>query len=434
MKKIKRFLVLCLACAMLLGVMAIPAAAVFSVNDAERYVDQLYTGLLNRTADEGGRTNYVNQLYNQNVSAGSVAQAILGSSEFRARQLNNEEYVRTLYKGLLGREADEAGLASYLSFMDCGQSRAWVYLQILASAEFKNRCENYFNMYVGSYPTGSSSANPNPTSVNTTEASAFVEGLYTYLLDRPADASGLQYWVNTLALRKMSAAGVACAMASSNEFNAKSYTNGEFITRCYQALLGRAPDMGGYTNYINALNGGKSRSWVFSAICSSAEFQNRAVFAPGGANVTPGIVTTSQSSAVNGGAVNPTMAAEYVDRLYLNLLGRYGSTGEIQHWVNKLVNRELSAAGVAAYIAASNEFRAISWNREDFVERLYGGLLGRGSDVVGKGTYVAALQAGYSRSWVFCKIVSSAEFQNQSLFCDMNVVPGTLNYASYDMG
>lgn len=436
MKKIKRLLVLCLACAMLVGIMAIPASAVFSTQNASDYVDQLYTGLLGRPADDAGKLHFVDELYTQGVSAGTVAQEFLGSAEFRGRQLNNKQYIRALYKGLLGRTPDSTGMNSFLGFMECGQSRAWVYQQILASAEFKDRCENHFNMYVGTYPTGDQSANPNPTSVNTTEAAAYVEGLYQAFLGRSADKAGKEHWLNMLSLKKLNAAGVAAAIASSAEFNAKSYTNSEFIKRCYQGLLGRDPDPEGYTHFVSLMNAGKTRSWVFSAICSSAEFQRRAVFAPGVANITPGTVTEQQAGNVSGTAVNTAVAANYVTRLYMHLLNRSvdPNGAEVQGWVNKLVARELSAAGVAAAIASSPEAKNIGLTREQYVERLYGALLGRSSDVGGKGYFVNALQAGYSRSWVFAKMVASTEFQSCSLFAEMNVVPGTINYTSYDMG
>ena len=427
---------------MLVGIMAIPASAVFSVQNANDYVDQLYSGLLGREADASGKLFYVDELYNKGVSAGTVAQQFLGSAEFRARPLNNEQYIRALYWGLLGREADGSGLASFKSFMDCGQSRAWVYQQILASPEFKDRCENHFNMYVGTYPTGDQSANPNPTSVHTVEASKFVAQLYGGvdgnggLLCRTVDSAGLTHWLNMLSLRKLNAAGVAASVASSAEFNAKSYTNNEFIKRCYQGLLGRDPDPEGYTHFIAQMNAGKTRSWVFSAICSSAEFQKLAVFAPGLANVVPGTVTEQQAGNVSGTAVNTVVAANYVARLYRNLLDRTvdPNGAEVQGWVDKLVARELSAAGVAAAIAASPAATSIGLTRDQFVERLYGALLGRTADVGGKGYFVNALQAGYSRSWVFAKIVASTEFQTSSLFSEMNVVPGTINYTSYDMG
>ena len=433
MKKIKRFLVLCLACAMIAGIMVIPANAVFTRDNATEYVKQLYNGLLGREPDDGGLTSFVDRLYNQNVSAGVVAESILGSPEFKGRQLTNEQYIDVLYLGLLGRNADPEGKANFLSLMACGQSRAWVYLQFLGSPEYKSRCENHFNMYVGDYPTGPDTPNPDPTNVNVAEASKFVEALYQNLLGREADAAGKQNWLNMLSLRKMSAAGVACAVASSAEFNSISYTNSEFINRCYLALLGRKYDVAGYTNFINALNSGKSRSWVFASICNSAEFQRRAAFAPGEANVTPGTINP-QGKNVGGNAVNADLAAQYVRRLYASLLNRNATDDEVQKWVEKLVNRLLSAAGVAAEIAASPEAKAIGLTREQFVARLYEALLGRAPDSLGNADFTRALTQGYSRSWVFCKICASPEFQSQSLLGDMNVVPGTLNYASYDMG
>lgn len=436
MKKIKRILVLCLVAAMFIGIMAIPASAVFNEANATEYVEQLYQGLLGRTsAGDPGHLAFVDQLLNQKISAGTCAQSILGSTEFRARQLNDKEYVTALYHGLLGREPDQAGLDSFLAYIGCGQSRTWVYQQFLASAEFKDRCENHFNMYVGQYPTGNNSANPNPTSVHEIEAGEWLRQVYLHLLDREPDESGKTHWLDMMTLRKMSAAGVATSIASSAEFNSKPYTNGEFIDRCYWALLGRQYDVGGYTTFINHLNSGKSRAWVFASICNSAEFQRRASFAPGAANVTPGTVTASQAGAVNGGAVNPTLAADYVKRLYSNLSSHTPTEAEINGWVEKLVNRQMSAAGVAAAFASSPEFKKIPLTREQFVERLYLALLGRSpSGDPGAANWLLALQAGYSRSWVFAKICSSAEFQNQAVFSNMNVTPGTINYASYDMG
>lgn len=435
MKKIKRFLVLCLVCAMFAGIMVIPAnAVVFTRADAEALVTQFYAGLLDRAPDDAGLACHVDRLFG-GTSVGQLAVDFLGSAEFGKRQLTNEAYVRTLYKGLLGREADQGGLDTFLSQMDCGQSRTWVYLQFLGSPEFEQLCRNKYKMDVGSYPNGKDAPSPNPTEVNVAEARKFVEGLYENLLNRGSDEAGMQHWLNMLSLKKMSAAGVAVSVASSAEFNAISYTNSEFINRCYLALLGRKYDVGGYTNFVNHLNSGKSRAWVFAAICDSAEFQRRAAFAPGGANVTPGVVTPGQSGNVGGNAVNAEMATEYVKRLYANILNRSATEKELSEWVEKLVNRQMSAAGVAASIAASPEAKTngVYPSADVFLDRIYQALLGRSPDTIGKGNFLKYLSQGYSRSWVFSKICASEEFQNSNYYRDMNVVPGTINAGSYNM-
>ena len=127
-------------------------------------------------------------------------------------------------------------------------------------------------------------------------------------------------------------------------------------------------------------------------------------------------------------------AEQFVNRAYLNLLNRYPNSDDLDHWVNILVKREMSAAGVAANIAGSPEARAIDRTRSDFVTAVYWTLLDRAPDSNGLDSYTTALTKGYSRSWVFTKICASAEFQSRSEFADMNVVPGYLNSASYNMG
>ena len=163
MKTMKRILVLCLVASMCLGVMVLPARAVFGTAEAGAYVDQLYQGLLGRPADDAGKLTYVNKLVNDKVSAAHIAELIVGSAEFRSRQLTNEQYIDTLYQGLLGRSADAAGMATFKGAMDVGNSRTWVFQQIIASQEFKNLCENKYNMFVGDYSTGDKTPDTTPS-------------------------------------------------------------------------------------------------------------------------------------------------------------------------------------------------------------------------------------------------------------------------------
>ena len=427
MKKMKRLLVLCLVATLCMG-LAVPAMAA-NASQAEAYVTQLYRGLLNREPDDAGKLSYVTQIVTNGAKAGTIAESVAGSAEFRARILTNEEYVTALYRGLLGREPDAAGLATFKGALDVGYSRNWVFEQLLSSMEFTQRCVS-FGLQVGAVSAPDKAPSVNQTQVNSTAAAEYVERLYVHLLGRTsADDSAAVVWVNKLTKREMSAAGVAANIAASAEFNAKSYTNGEFVQKAYLALLGRNVDSDGWTTFMTHLNNGKSRSWVFSNICASAEFQRQF----GELNAAPGTVKP-ESYPIAGNNVKRDVAEKFVNRAYLNLLNRYPTSDDLDHWVNILVKREMSAAGVAANIAGSAEARAIDRTRSDFVTAVYWTLLDRAPDSNGLDSYTNALSKGYSRSWVFTKICASAEFQSRSEFADMNVVPGYLNSASYNMG
>ncbi len=425
MKRLKKILILCLVVAMCAS-LTIPAFAI-SESQATAYVSQLYSGLLGRALDDSGRYMYVNKIMNEGWNSAAVAENIAESAEFRDRQLSNVQYVQALYLGLLGRDADENGLNAYVSQLDTGTSRSSVMKQILSSLEFTKVSAN-FDLQVGSIAE-SQNVDVSQTSVNSSLASEYVTRLYRVLLDREPDADGLAHWTEKLTKREMSASGVAASIAASDEFNARSLSNGDYVQALYLALLNRNVDGYGWTTYMTALANGRSRSWVFASICASAEFRN--LF--GEVNVVPGTVSPS-SYPIGGNTVNETAAGEFVDRVYLNMLGRYPDAEGRNNYVQILLNRQMSAAGVAAQIASSGEARNRDLTRSDFVNNVYWALLGRSVDAAGLKTYTDALANGYSRSWVFTKICASPEFQGSEEFNTMNVVPGYLNSADYNMG
>lgn len=425
MKKMKRIVVLCLVATLCMG-LAIPAMAV-SQSQAEAYVAQLYEGLLGRAPDDAGKVAHVNMILNNGSKGGAVAEAIAGSAEFRNRTLSNEEYVTALYKGLFGRTPDAGGMNTYKGALDAGYSRNWVLEQMLSSLEFTQVCLNY-GMQVGTVNTPDKAPSVNQNNVNSNVAAKYVERLYTHLLGRSVD-SAAQNWVDKLTKREMSAAGVAASIAASAEFNSKSYSNGEFVQKAYLALLGRNVDSSGWTTFMTHLNNGKSRSWVFSNICASAEFQKQF----GEMNVAAGSVSTGGYN-IAGNRVDRAASEEFVRRAYRNLLKREANDIEVDNWVDILVDREMSAAGVAANIASSAEARRIDRTRKGFIEDVYSTLLDRAPDDDGLRSFEKALAKGYSRSWVFTKICASPEFQSRQEFANMNVVPGYLNSANYNMG
>lgn len=425
MKKMKRIIVLCLVVVLCMS-LATPAMAV-SQAEAEAYVRQLYVGLLGREPDDAGKVAHVNMILNNNSKCGAVAEAIAGSAEFRNRTLSNEEYVRALYLGLFGREPDAGGLDTYVGALKSGYSRNWVLTQMLSSLEFTKVCLDY-GMQVGTVSAPDKAPSVNQTNVNSGVAADYVGRLYKYLLEREMDSSA-QGWVDKLTKREMSAAGVAAGIAASAEFNSKSYSNGEFVQKAYLALLGRNVDSAGWTNFMTHLNNGKSRSWVFSNICASAEFQSQF----GEMNVAAGSVSSGNYN-ITGNRVDREKSAAFVERAYSNLLKRPAAEEEVDYWVEVLVDREMSAAGVAANIASSAEGRRLDRTREGFVTDVYFALLGREPDADGLKSFKKALANGYSRSWVFTKICASPEFQSRQEFAEMNVVPGYLNSADYNMG
>jgi hypothetical protein len=166
------------------------------------YVETLYLDFLHRTGalsnpnDAGGWVT----LLGQGVPAGAVANAIARSPEALGVDVDG------LYRRFLGRDADPAGRAGFVAYLQAGGTLEGVSQAILASAEYQSHL-----------PTDS----------------AFVQSLYQNLLHRMGSSTEVSQWVAVLA--QLGRAGVAQQFLSSPEFRA-----GE-VGDDYAQLLHRPP-------------------------------------------------------------------------------------------------------------------------------------------------------------------------------------------------
>src|SRR5262249_42287577 len=125
----------------------------------------------------------------------------------------------------------------------------------------------------------------------------------------------------------------------------------------YQTFLGRQAQNGEEQVWVNLLQT-QTEEQVLSQILGSAEFATRAqTLAPPG-----------------------TANQQYVQSLYLLLLNRTGSSGEVAGWVSALP--QLGRQGVALFFLQSQEYRAIQ------VGNAYSALLHRPPDAVGVNGWV----------------------------------------------
>ncbi|WP_172373867.1 DUF4214 domain-containing protein [Mesorhizobium sp. NZP2234] len=96
--------------------------------------------------------------------------------------------------------------------------------------------------------------------------------IYHAILGHDPDQSGFQTQLSALE-SGTSEATLINSFLNSAEFQQRygSLDNTQFVTLLYQNALGRTPDSGGLTNWVNALNGGTSRAAVAQGIIESAE-------------------------------------------------------------------------------------------------------------------------------------------------------------------
>jgi hypothetical protein len=210
------------------------------------------------------------QLESRNVpSTGSLTAAagIVNSAE------NYSDFIGQEYQRFLGRTADDDGMAYWLGQMEQGATAEMVEAGITASPEyFQNR--------------GNDSVD-------------WLQGLYGDLLQRPADADGMNYWLNQLD-------NGASPFDVAQGFTYSVERETQVITEDYVQFLGRAPEAGAVDYWMGQIAQGASRADVAVGIVGSDEYYQNA----GNDPVT------------------------FVENIYNDVLGRAPDNGELSYWVS----------------------------------------------------------------------------------------------------
>ena len=102
-----------------------------------------YELCLGRKADTNGINAWCNQILTGANTAKQAAYGFVFSNEFKAKNLSNEEYVKTLYRVFMDREADPEGLGAWIGVLESGQSREHVFDGFADSPEFREICAGY---------------------------------------------------------------------------------------------------------------------------------------------------------------------------------------------------------------------------------------------------------------------------------------------------
>lgn len=218
-------------------------------------------------------------------------------------------YVANLYPLLLHRSADANGAAYWTNLLNSLGNTAAARAQIVTDIE---QSPEYLN--------------------------DVVTALYQHYLERAPDP-GAQGWVTDLE-KGATIEQVTAGIASSSEFFQKEAqeTNSGYLSALYKAILGRTPDIGGFTFWLGQLNSGVSRAAVAMGFLTSLEYR---------ADLIAGVGWTP----AGGGAI----AGSYLQGYYLEFLHRQGDLGGVASWILALEGG-MTDQQVVAGIAGSAEF------------------------------------------------------------------------------
>lgn len=247
------------------------------------------------------------------------------------------------------------------------------------------------------YPEGTSF----PSVQEKSEVKAFCERLYNTCLGRASDDAGIADWSSRLLGKEITGAQAGAGFVFSKEYIDKNTSNVDYVEMLYQVFLNRGADAAGKAGWVDLLNQGVSREFVYRGFAESVEYDGIC----SSYGIIRGTYPLSQARDQN-----PELT-KFVNRLYVKALNRTGEADGINYWCNEILHNGKSAEMAAEGYIFSTEFTNKRLSDTDYVKVLYRTFMDREYDAGGLTYWVNKLGAGESRQNVMRGFSRSEEFQ-----------------------
>ena len=211
-------------------------------------------------------------------------------------------------------------------------------------------------------------------------ARLFAQQQYRDFLGREGDAAGVTHWASQIDAGAQTRAQMVETFFNSAEFQGL----GAPVVRLYFAYLLRIPDYNGLNFWIGQFRGGQPLVSISNAFAQSPEFVNRY------------------------GTLNN---AQFVDRVYQNVLGRAPDADGLAHWTGQL-NAGMTRGQLMVAFSESPEYRAVIAN-EVYVTMMYAGMLRRAPDATGFSHWLGYMDAGNSGLALIQGFLDSIEYHGR---------------------
>ena len=220
------------------------------------------------------------------------------------------------------------------------------------------------------------------------DARLFVMQQYRDFLARESDEAGIDFWVGAMSPPSGSGQAPVQRTAMIQTFLDSAEFGGTVapVARLYFAYFLRIPDYGGLNFWIGRHRSGDSLAAISDQFATSPEFV-----------------------ATYGSLDN----AQFVQRVYSNVLARAPDSGGLAFWVGQM-NAGMTRGQMMLQFSESPEYQALI-RSEVYVTMIYSGMLRREPDSDGFRYWVDALDRGTSVQGLIDLFVGSGEYHNRFL-------------------
>lgn len=208
------------------------------------FANSVYKAVLGRTVEGSFLWQLASDLDKGVIGREQLATILLESGEYAGRYgtLNNEQFIRTLYRNTEGGTPYEPGVQYWINALDTGTPRSSA---VMGFAGWEVALNNL------------AAANPNGWWLERPNA-RIVSAIYDVALDRLPEREGFEYWMGNLSAGLLAPKDLAKLFGQSAEFLGRfsTMTEEQFVRELYREALGREPDIDGFNYWVGHLTRG----------------------------------------------------------------------------------------------------------------------------------------------------------------------------------
>lgn len=207
-----------------------------SEKNVDAFTNSLYEAVTGTAAPSEDLLSYRHRLMGHNITAAQVAYEVVTRKAQKAQTEQDEDYVKLLYKTLLGIEENEIPkeeLQKYLTCLEAGMSRDRVFADLISSVEFDYRCYD-FDVETGSLSDISQLKNMNLYSYNrNSDATYFVADTWKKMSGGTIETQELKEYVSSLLRSTVSRGDIWLEIYRTEEAGNREISDEEFVDLLY---------------------------------------------------------------------------------------------------------------------------------------------------------------------------------------------------------
>lgn len=227
----------------------------------------------------------------------------------------------------------------------------------------------------------------------------FVTRLYWNVIGRAPAPSEVDFWVDRV-VKGDTGASIAYGFFFSNEFQAKELKDAEYVDILYQTMFGQPGDTEGRNLWLGEMETGFSRLYIYHGFAESEQF---------GALCQQYGIQRGNVGLIEARDLNRNVT-QFVSRNYSKALGRTPDAGGLNDWCGWILDKTFPPEAVVDNFIFSDEFEKKGLSNEEFVNVLYATYFNRAADPEGYELWTTMLANGGSRRDVVDGFSGADEF------------------------